>query len=152
MPAPCSLCERSNDPEGSLVILRTRWAVLSHMAGIDLPGHLLLAPERHVEDAGSLTGEEEREMAHLTSRAVQASLSRPGVRKVYLLSFGEGVPHLYLHLFPRTEAILQDPASLTEGFPNGSAIIERRRQRLALSVRPPEMVAAILRFREILRR
>ena len=134
------------------MILRTRRAVLSHMAGIDLPGYLLLAPERHVEDAGSLTGEEEREMAHLTSRAVQAILSLPGVRKVYLLSFGEVVPHLHLHLFPRTEAMLQDPASLTEGLPNGPAIFERWRQRLAVSVRPPEVDAAILRLREILQR
>jgi diadenosine tetraphosphate (Ap4A) HIT family hydrolase len=152
MITPCPLCERFADPESPLVIVRSRRAVLSHMPGVDLPGYLLLSPLRHVEDAGALDREEERELAGLQSRAVREVLALPEVRKVYILSFGEAVPHLHLHLFPRTEAMgrdpeLQSPGAPAAGAPDGPKIFDHFRQRLAVPGIPDRVRALVLRLR-----
>ena len=148
-PSPCPLCVRFSDPESPLVILRSPLSVLSHMPGIDLPGYLLLAPARHVEDAGGLDREEQGEMALLQSRAVREILTLPEVRKVYVLSFGEAVPHLHYHLFPRTEAMGRDPELLAHGAPDGPKIFERYRERLAVPGLPYRVHALVLRLRTV---
>ncbi len=149
MTPSCPLCRRFSDPESALVIFKGRGAVLSHMPEINLPGYLLLAPLRHVEDAGRLTREEQEEMAALQSRAVKTILKLPDVRKVYIASFGEAVPHLHLHLFPRTGAMLKDPECLSGGVPDGPKIFDLWRRRLAVPAVPDEVRSLILRLREV---
>lgn len=132
MTSSCSLCDRFSDPDSPLTVYRSPRFILDHMPGIDLPGYLVIAPLRHVEHAGILEDSEREELARLQSLAVQTILGLPGVGKVYILSFGEAVPHLHLHLFPRTDAMLLAPGCLTDGIPEGPKIFQFWRKKLAV--------------------
>ncbi|MCL5285217.1 MAG: hypothetical protein M1313_05640 [Nitrospirae bacterium] len=151
MISSCSLCDRFADASNPLIVFKSQKVALYHMPGIDLPGYLVISPFRHVEDAGVLEDSEREEMARLQSRAVQTILGLPGVRKVYILSFGEAVPHLHLHLFPRTDAMLAGPGCLSDGIPDGPKIFDFWRKRLAGPDIPDTVQSLIPRLREIFR-
>ncbi len=148
MTSSCSLCQRFADPDYPLTVFRTQKVTLTHMPGIDLPGYLVIAPVRHVEHAGLLEDSEREELARLQSLAIQTILGLPAVRKVYILSFGEAVPHLHLHLFPRTDAMLSAPECLTDGIPDGPKIFEFWRKKLAVSDVPDAVRSLIPKLKE----
>ena len=148
MTSSCSLCDRFADPGYPLTVLRAQKIALTHMPGIDLPGYLVVAPVRHVEHAGLLEDSEREELARIQSLAVQTILGLPGVRKVYILSFGEAVPHLHLHLFPRTDAMLSAPECLTDGIPDGPKLFDFWRKKLAVSDVPDAVSSLIPKLKE----
>ena len=143
----CSLCERIKRSEDPMAIRRTPHSLLYHMPGIDLPGYLVIAPLRHVEHAGMLGEDELFDLARLQALATREILEISGVQRVYTLSFGEVLPHLHIHLFPRTEAMLDDPGSLHEGVADGPKLFDRWRKRLAVSSLPPSVTELIVRMR-----
>jgi diadenosine tetraphosphate (Ap4A) HIT family hydrolase len=149
MTSSCSLCDRFADPDYPLTVFRTQKIALTHMHGIDLPGYLVIAPVRHVEHAGILEDSEREELARLQSLAVQTILGLPGVRKVYILSFGEAVPHLHIHLFPRTDAMLSAPECLTEGIPDGPKLFDFWRIKLAVPDVPVAVSSLIPQLKEV---
>ena len=148
MTSSCSLCDRFADPGYPLTVLRAQKIALTHMPGIDLPGYLVVAPVRHVEHAGLLEDSEREELARIQSLAVQTILGLPGVRKVYILSFGEAVPHLHLHLFPRTDAMLSALECLTDGIPDGPKLFDFWRKKLAVSDVPDAVSSLIPKLKE----
>ena len=148
MSSSCSLCDRFADPGYPLTVLRAQKIALTHMPGIDLPGYLVVAPVRHVEHAGLLEDSEREELARIQSLAVQTILALPGVRKVYILSFGEAVPHLHLHLFPRTDAMLSAPECLTDGIPDGPKLFDFWRKKLAVPDVPDAVSSLIPKLKE----
>ena len=133
MPNSCSLCDRIRSSSDSMILRKTSYALLYHMSAIDLPGYLVVAPTRHVEHAGELLDTELLDLGRLQSFATREILKIPGVRKVYTLSFGELLPHLHIHLFPRTDFMIEDREALTDGLPDGPRIFQRWRQRLSIS-------------------
>ena len=143
MPTSCSLCERIQLSEDPLVIRRSPHSLLYHMPGIDLPGYLVVAPLRHVEHAGMLEDAELADLARLQATATKTILELRGVRRVYTLSFGEVLPHLHIHLFPRTDVMVDDPGSLHEGVADGPRLFDRWRKRLAISA-PSAQVAELV--------
>lgn len=144
----CPVCDRISAPENPLEVYRNPRVALYHMSGIDLPGYLVLAPVRHVEHAGELDDSDLSELARVQARAVRFILGIPGVRKVYACSFGEAVPHLHIHLFPRTDAMIEDPDCLTDGTPDGPRIFDRWRRALAVPAETDEVLNQITRLRE----
>ncbi|MEC4683844.1 MAG: hypothetical protein VST70_09250 [Nitrospirota bacterium] len=148
MTSSCSLCDRFGDPGYPLTVLRAQKIALTHMPGIDLPGYLVVAPVRHVEHAGLLEDSEREELARIQSLAVQTILALPGVRKVYILSFGEAVPHLHLHLFPRTDAMLSAQECLTDGIPDGPKLFDFWRKKLAVPDVPDAVSSLIPKLKE----
>lgn len=143
----CPVCDRIASPENPLVVYQNPRVALYHMSGIDLPGYLVLAPVRHVEHAGELDDPDLSELARVQARAVRFILGIPGVRKVYGLSFGEVVPHLHIHLFPRTDAMLEDPDGFTDGYPDGPRIFDVWRKRLAVPSDTERVLNLVARFR-----
>jgi diadenosine tetraphosphate (Ap4A) HIT family hydrolase len=150
MKPSCVICDRFSSPDNPLLVLRTPNAVLYHMPGVDLPGYLVLAPARHVEHIGALDDAELGDLARIQARAVRAILSVPGVRKVYALSFGEALPHLHIHLFPRTQAMIGDPEFATDGFPDGPRLFNHWRRQLAVPAEPDAVMDLVVTFRTIL--
>ena len=143
----CSLCDRIRSSPDSMTLWKTSHALLYHMSGIDLPGYLVVAPTRHVEHAGELHDSELGDLARLQSHATREILKIPGVRKIYTLSFGEVLPHLHIHLFPRTDFMIEDREVFTDGLPDGTRIFQRWRERLAISSPSKSVEELIIRMK-----
>ncbi len=97
-----------------------------------LPGHSLVVPKRHVESLLALSDEEVAEMVNLSRRAT-ARLTQVYASDGFDWTIqesqaaGQSVPHLHLHLIPRTRGDLPDPG---DWYPR---LIEyRNRTRLTL--------------------
>ena len=90
-----------------------RFRAIVNVAPI-LPGHSLVVPKRHVESLLALSDEEVAEMVNLSRRAV-ALLTRVYGSDGFDWTIqeseaaGQSVPHLHLHLIPRTRGDLPDP-------------------------------------------
>ena len=68
-------------------------------------GHLFVEPKRHVAELGDLTAAEAEVIGLHTSRAARALMRTEGMEHVYAFVFGDGVPHVHVHVidrYPRT--------------------------------------------------
>lgn len=126
----CAVCSIVESEQSDVVIYRNPFLVLYHIPDVDLPGYLVLTTVRHVEDLGSLTGDEVSSMARIQQMAVTFLLQIPDIGKVYLSSFGEVCPHLHFHLFPRTKGMLENTALWTDGQVDGPLIFDHYRKSL----------------------
>jgi ATP adenylyltransferase len=107
-PLGCVLCHiRDRNPDAvDLSILREEFFI----AAVNLfpynPGHLLVYPQRHVEDLRDLAPEEERRLSEL-QRYLLDLLDREYTPRGYNIGYNMGGPagasieHLHLHLIPR---------------------------------------------------
>ena len=106
----CPICDLHGDAlSAAFEIARTElWVLRHHPDPAPLAGWLLLDARRHL--AGPLAFSDQEALAwgpavRHASRLVQRLT---GCERVYVIAFGEGAPHLHLHLIPRHQA---DPAT-----------------------------------------
>lgn len=107
----CAICELHHDPEGldALEIARSDlWLLRHHPAPAPLAGWLLLDARRHLAGPLAFTDAEAASWGVAVRRASQLVQQLSGCDRVYAIAFGEGAPHLHLHLIPRFSA---DPDS-----------------------------------------
>jgi ATP adenylyltransferase len=105
----CFLCAkpREGDDAGALILARDRAAYVVLNAYPYNPGHLMVAPLRHVGELEGLTDEELLDSGHLVQRSVhalRASMGPDGFNVGLNLGrvAGAGVPgHLHWHVVPR---------------------------------------------------
>jgi histidine triad (HIT) family protein len=64
-------------------------------------GQLLVEPLRHAPGLADLTDAEARAVGLWCARASRALRDVSGAEHVYAAVFGDGVPHLHVHLLPR---------------------------------------------------
>lgn len=64
-------------------------------------GHLLVEPLRHAPGMADLTDPEAQDVGRWCTRASRALRDVAGAEHVYAAVFGDGVPHLHVHLLPR---------------------------------------------------
>ena len=64
-------------------------------------GHLFVEPRRHAPGLGDLTDAEARAVGLWCTLASRALRDVVGAEHVYAAVFGDGVPHLHVHLLPR---------------------------------------------------
>ncbi len=64
-------------------------------------GHLFVEPRRHAPGLADLTDAEARSVGWWCMRASRALREVSGAEHVYAAVFGDGVPHLHVHLLPR---------------------------------------------------
>jgi bis(5'-adenosyl)-triphosphatase len=79
-----------------------------------LPGHSLIIPKRHVERLLELSDDEVAEMVKLSRRAIALLMRFYGSDGFDWTiqeseAAGQSVPHLHLHLIPRSRGDLPDP-------------------------------------------
>jgi bis(5'-adenosyl)-triphosphatase len=79
-----------------------------------LPGHSLIIPKRHIESVLALEDDEVVEMVQLSRRAavrLMRAFESDGFDWTLQESeaAGQSVPHLHLHVIPRTHGDLPDP-------------------------------------------
>ena len=63
-------------------------------------GFCYLEPKRHIPHVTDLDGEEARAFGSVLAQASSALKAETAASVVYLYVFGEGVPHLHVHLAP----------------------------------------------------
>ena len=111
MTETCGICHLHQDPPSRerYEISRTDlWVLRHHPDPAPLPGWLLLDSLRHC--CGPLAFEpREAESWGLAVRDASQMVQKiTGCDRVYAIAFGEGAPHLHLHLIPR---FADDPAT-----------------------------------------
>lgn len=66
----------------------------------EVPGFAYLEPKRHISFITELDGVEAETFGTTLARCTRALKEVTGVEIVYVYIFGDGVPHLHLHLAP----------------------------------------------------
>jgi len=111
MPPSCAICQLHGDgpSQGTYEIGRgDLWLLRHHPDPAPLAGWLLLDSRRHLGGPLALSDREARAWGPAVRHASQLVQRLTGCERVYAIAFGEGAPHLHLHLIPRFAA---DPAS-----------------------------------------
>ena len=78
-----------------------RWIVRHHPEPAPLPGWTFLCTVRHVQGAADLTDAEAAELGTALRTVSRAVRDVTGCDRVYAIAFGQGAPHLHVHLVPR---------------------------------------------------
>lgn len=64
-------------------------------------GHVFVEPRRHVAELADLTDEEAQAIGLYTSRVARALMETLEMEHVYSFVFGDGVPHVHVHVIGR---------------------------------------------------
>jgi ATP adenylyltransferase len=106
----CILCAiRDRNPEVAVLeICRTESFILSMNLYPFNPGHVMVFPQRHLEDYTQMTDEEAIDLHHLTSavlKALSGEFSPSGFNIGCNLGKGSGasIAHIHRHIVPRYE-------------------------------------------------
>ena len=111
MTETCGICHLHQDPPSRerYEISRTDlWVLRHHPDPAPLPGWLLLDSLRHCGGPLAFESREAESWGLAVRDASQMVQQITGCDRVYAIAFGEGAPHLHLHLIPR---FADDPAT-----------------------------------------
>jgi diadenosine tetraphosphate (Ap4A) HIT family hydrolase len=101
---PCGICRLHADAAtaGAYEIARTDlWLLRHHPEPAPLAGWLLLDARRHLAGPLAFSDREALSWGPAVRHAGQLLQRLTGCDRVYAIAFGEGAPHLHLHLIPR---------------------------------------------------
>lgn len=102
--SPCGICRLHDDATNvaAYEIARTDlWLLRHHPDPAPLAGWLLLDARRHVPGPLAFSDREALSWGQAVRHASQLVQQLTGCDRVYAIAFGEGAPHLHLHLIPR---------------------------------------------------
>lgn len=111
MTATCAICQIHGNPiqqEAYEIGRGARWLLRHHPDPSPLAGWLLLDACRHLGGPIAFSDQEALSWGAAVRHASQLVQRLTGCERVYAIAFGEGAPHLHLHLIPR---FASDPAS-----------------------------------------
>jgi diadenosine tetraphosphate (Ap4A) HIT family hydrolase len=98
----CPLCR---GPSGDPALERVQvwedavWRLTTALGG-EVAGCSYLEPKRHVPHITDLEGEEARTLGPVLAHVTRALKEATGASVVYMYIFGDGIPHLHIHLAP----------------------------------------------------
>ena len=100
---PCPICALHRDRAiAAFEIARSPlWLLRHHPNPAPLPGWLLLDARRHIPGPLAFDDEEASDWGRAVRQASTLVQRLTGCERVYAIAFGEGAPHLHLHLIPR---------------------------------------------------
>lgn len=101
----CVLCSgRSADQElGRVEVWSDNFWRLTMALSSEVLGFAYLEPRRHIKSIADLEGREAQTFGVVMSRCCAALKEATGAEIVYVYIFGDGVPHLHVHLAPHME-------------------------------------------------
>ena len=102
--AGCEICRIHADHAafGALECHRgAQWLVRHHAAPAPLVGWTFLCAVRHVQGAADLDDAEADSFGRAIRTVSRAVRGITGCDRVYAIAFGQGAPHLHVHLVPR---------------------------------------------------
>lgn len=134
-PCPeCALATTGALPGGGVrIVRRGPFVVHPRPEPSPVPGWLVVAPARHVEQIDALTPDEQRSLGPLLAEVAAAVRAETPCEKVYVSVFAELLPHLHVHVIAR-------PPGLGE---------EERGARLFASTRQADEGERIAVFRRV---
>jgi diadenosine tetraphosphate (Ap4A) HIT family hydrolase len=100
----CGICRLHDDAANvaAYEIARTDlWLLRHHPDPAPLAGWLLLDARRHLAGPLAFSDREALSWGQAVRHASQLVQRLTGCDRVYAIAFGEGAPHLHLHLIPR---------------------------------------------------
>jgi diadenosine tetraphosphate (Ap4A) HIT family hydrolase len=109
----CGICRLHDDAANvaAYEIARTDlWLLRHHPDPAPLAGWLLLDARRHLAGPLAFSDREALSWGQAVRHASQLVQRLTGCDRVYAIAFGEGAPHLHLHLIPRWSS---DPLTAT---------------------------------------
>jgi diadenosine tetraphosphate (Ap4A) HIT family hydrolase len=114
----------ADDEFGRIQVWEDRLWRLTVSLAAEVPGFAYLEPKRHVSYITDLDGAEAETFGGVLARCTRALKQAAGAEIVYAYIFGDGVPHLHVHLAPhRAGDALNDQmirgAIVEEKLPNG---------------------------------
>jgi diadenosine tetraphosphate (Ap4A) HIT family hydrolase len=72
-----------------------------------VPGHLIVASTAECTALGGFTPDQAADLMHCLARAETLVQRLLQPERIYILKFGEVVPRIHFHIFPRTVRLLQ---------------------------------------------
>lgn len=103
----CFICKKhqaGEDAQGG-VLFEDDLVYVGHVHALNGPtayrGYLMVEPKRHAPGLGDLTDEEAEAIGRMTNRVARVQRDVLGAEHVYSFVYGDGVPHLHVHLAPR---------------------------------------------------
>src|SRR5436190_14986678 len=98
---PCPLCRGTADAEFDRVLVweDALWRLTVSLAA-EVPGFAYLEPKRHVPHITDLSGDEAATFGATLAQCSRALRDATGAEVVYVYIFGDGIPHLHVHLAP----------------------------------------------------
>lgn len=100
----CAICQlhgRDVHPCDLEIARSPHWLLRHHPAPAPLPGWLLLDARRHIGGPIAFNSAEAATWGHAVQMGSDLVQQLTGCDRVYAIAFGEGAPHLHLHLIPR---------------------------------------------------
>ena len=101
----CPICGLHADPRAwqadGIARFGIGWVLRHHPAPAPLLGWLLLDSGRHLGGAADFNGAEAATFGEALGRSCALVRQLTGCERVYAIAFGEGAPHLHVHLIPR---------------------------------------------------
>ena len=100
----CAICALHQDPiqcQDHVILHSDCWMLRHHSNPAPLLGWLLLDTVRHCAGPWEFTDREMADWGRALKDACDLVRRRTGCDRVYTIAFGEGAPHLHVHLIPR---------------------------------------------------
>jgi diadenosine tetraphosphate (Ap4A) HIT family hydrolase len=111
-PVACDICrihESAAQPGSEFAALECHrgqhWIVRHHPLPAPLVGWTFLCAERHVQGAADFSDAEADGFGRALRTVSRAIREITGCDRVYAIAFGQGAPHLHMHLIPRFDAV-----------------------------------------------
>jgi diadenosine tetraphosphate (Ap4A) HIT family hydrolase len=98
----CSMCRgvaADEELERIQVWEDALWRLTVSLAA-EVPGFAYLEPKRHIAHIHDLDGAEAESFGAIMARSTRVLKEATGLEIVYVYIFGDGVPHLHVHLAP----------------------------------------------------
>ena len=146
MTETCAICCLHHDPlsrERYEISRSELWLIRHHPDPAPLPGWLLLDSVRHCGGPLEFEHSEAQSWGGAVRDASKLVQRITGCDRVYVIAFGEGAPHLHLHLIPR---FADDPATSAWLVADHYRAVQRSQNAAATKAQVQEMVALARRI------
>ena len=146
MTEPCAICRLHQDPlsrERYEISRRELWLLRHHPDPAPLAGWLLLDSVRHCGGPLEFGPSEAQSWGGAVRDASRLVQQITGCDRVYAIAFGEGAPHLHLHLIPR---FADDPATSAWLVADHYRAVQRGQKEAASAAQVQEMVTLARRI------
>jgi diadenosine tetraphosphate (Ap4A) HIT family hydrolase len=100
--ASCTICRRAESDaefERFQVWEDRYWRLTVNLAS-EVAGFAYLEPKRHIAHITDLDGDEARTFGDVLAHCTRVLREETGAEAVYVYIFGDGIPHLHVHLAP----------------------------------------------------